>query len=648
LLVWSFSSAAATLPEAWQHEQLLDVPTPGLIKLSLPVETLDAARPGLEDLRLYDDAGSEVPYALERPRQAGKVSQSPASFEVSLNATATVLTMETGLALPLDGVTLDTPADAFIKSVQIEGSVDGSRWLTLAQGQPIFREPSGAGHIRLNVSPGVWRSLRLTVDDRRSQPIPFTGARLHAAAAEPAPSEALPVAIAERHENPGETRLTLSLGGANLDLAAFRLETSEPLFRRQVTLAVPEISEAAIREQTVAQGVIYRVAVDGQPASANLAVPLDCSVHSRELLVLIRNFDNPPLPIEAVGLERRPVYLVFMARSAGAYRLLTGNPHCAAPRYDLAAVGASLKSTAVSPLKPGPLADNPNHRAPEVLAGIQETGTTLDVSAWRFRKAVKLQGPGAQQLELDIDVLSRAQPGFDDLRLVRDGKQLPYILERTSISRPLAPEVKAMNGAKEPNISRWLIKLPRARLPLARLDCRAGTTLFRREMILYEEPADERGERHQRRLGGTTWLRTPDRESKEFVLVLENSPQTDTLFLETHNGDNPPLILEKFQLFYPATRAIFKARSGEGLFLFYGNPEAAAPQYDLGLVAGQLLAAQKTSASLAAEERLKKAPRSEGYARGQLGVLFWTVLGLVVAVLLLIISRLLPKASQRE
>ena len=84
----------------------------------------------------------------------------------------------------------------------------------------------------------------------------------------------------------------------------------------------------------------------------------------------------------------------------------------------------------MSPLKPSPLADNPNYRPPEVLAGIQEGGTALDVSAWKFRKAVKLSRAGAQRIELDLDVLSHAQPGFADLRLLRDGKQLPYILER--------------------------------------------------------------------------------------------------------------------------------------------------------------------------------------------------------------------------
>src|ERR1039458_6260779 len=101
------SGQAATLPAEWQHEQRFETPAPGLLKLSLPAATLDAARPALEDLRLYDDAGMEVPYLIERPRPTGKITQAAKSFQVSVEGTFTVLTLETGLTQPLDGVTLD-------------------------------------------------------------------------------------------------------------------------------------------------------------------------------------------------------------------------------------------------------------------------------------------------------------------------------------------------------------------------------------------------------------------------------------------------------------------------------------------------------------------------------------------------------------
>ena len=105
LLCAGLSANAAPLPSEWQHEQQLNVPAAGLVKLSLPAETLDAARPGLEDLRLYDDAGNEIPFVIERPAPASKVTQTAKSFQVSLQPTATVITLETGLTQPLDGVT---------------------------------------------------------------------------------------------------------------------------------------------------------------------------------------------------------------------------------------------------------------------------------------------------------------------------------------------------------------------------------------------------------------------------------------------------------------------------------------------------------------------------------------------------------------
>jgi len=429
----------APLPAAWQHEQRLDVTASGLLKLSLPPATLDAARPALEDLRLYDDAGHEVPYLVERPRPTGKITQPAKSFKASLSGTFTVLTIETGLTQPIDGITLETPAAAFLKAVQISGSRAEGGGQTLAMGQPIFRESGGASQLRLSFPPGVWPWLQLTVIDQRSPPIPFTGARVHAAAVEPAPAEAVPITITGRDESPGETRLILNLGAANLDVADIQIESSEPLFTRPMTVAVPYEADGTIHERPLSQGLIYHVAVEDQRACSNLTVSVESPVHSRELRVVIGNKDSPPLPITGVRVERRPVYLVFLARAAGSYHLLTGNRRCAAPRYDLAALGSNLKAVAVTPIKPSPLADNPLYRAPEVLAGIQQGAAAVDISKWKYRKAVSLNNAGAQSIELDLDVLSHSQPNFADLRLVSSGKQLPYILEPTTIRRALSP-----------------------------------------------------------------------------------------------------------------------------------------------------------------------------------------------------------------
>ena len=88
-------TANAALPSEWQHTQQFDVSAPGLVKISLPVEALDTARPALEDLRLCDNAGNELPFLITRPVPSSKAVQSAKSFQVSLNAAATVITLET-------------------------------------------------------------------------------------------------------------------------------------------------------------------------------------------------------------------------------------------------------------------------------------------------------------------------------------------------------------------------------------------------------------------------------------------------------------------------------------------------------------------------------------------------------------------------
>ena len=641
-------SARAALPAGWQHYQTFEVTAPGLVKLSLPAATLDAARPALEDLRLYDEAGNEVPYCIDRPVATGKRIQNAKSFSTSLTSSATVILLETGLAQPLDGVTLVTPARSFIKPVRVEGSTDGHTWQTIAQGRPIFRQTDGVEQLYLPLPVGTWAWLRLTVDDQRMGALPFTGARLHAAVAEAVPMESQLVTIAERDENPGETRLTLNLGAANLEVTSVNFETDEPLFTRPMTLAVPQLSEAAIREQAVGQGVIYRVALEGQPVSAHLAVPLDQVVPTRELIVRIRNDDSPPLPVNAVRIERRPVYLVFLARQPGKLNLLTGNAACPAPRYDLAALGADLKSATLLPLTLPSLADNPAFQLPETLAGVELAGAPLDTAAWKYRKPVSLARSGVQQLELDQEVLAAMNYGSADLRLMQGGNQVPYLTQQPSISRALAPVVTLVNDAKNPHLSRWQLKLPRAGLPLNRLNCTSSTSLFQRSLFLYEELTDARGDKYRHSLGSATWTQTPQRKVREWSLPLEAAPQSDTVYLETDNGDNPEISLEKFSFMYPVTRLVFKARAGAELALYYGNPAASAPQYDLGLVAGELLSAAKVSASLAPEQPLKPATRSVSMVSGSGSLIFWVILAVVVVGLLVIISRLLPKVPAAD
>ena len=637
------ASVRAASYSEWEHQQRLNVPSSGIVRIALPVDTLDAAQPNLADLRVVDPAGNETPYLVSQAAVGTETLGTPRKFEVSMNSQGTVMVLETGVAQPLAEVTLVTPEASFIKAVRIEGSADQRDWKLIADGQPIFRQPNGASQLRLAFSPGIWAYLRVTIDDSRSRPIPFTGAMLRVQG-ESGPTETFPVQIRERADFPGQTRLALNFGAAHLSLTDLSVETPDPLFTRQVTLAMQDVVENVITEKTLARGTIFRVALENQPPVSQLHFPVNLLSPRRELLLLIQNDDNPPLAITAIRAERRPVYLTFHAVTAGDYTLFSGNKKVVAPRYDLAALGGNLKDIPVNPWRISAIAANPGYQPGETLPDISTRGAPLDISGWRFRKAITVERAGVQQLELDLDVLAHAQPGLADLRLMREDHQVPMILERTSLSRPIALKLVPVPDPKAPRLSRWLLDLSGSNLPITKITCQSQTALFTRSVSLYEEIRNDRGEISKRTLGQAQWIKTPGTLTPELVLPITSTPTSQTVFLQMDNGDNPPVELEKLQAFYPVSRILFKTDGDKPLALYYGNARVGFPSYDLNLVARQLLAADKILANAGAEEVVKTGSTFARALTGKAGLVFWIVLGLVVLGLLVIISRLLPKS----
>ena len=100
-------SAEPFAAQDWRLRQELPVPSAGLVQLALPVETLDAARADLADLRLIDPAGQEVAYALEQGRPVESVIRVPKLPTSTVEDAAMVFVLETGM-------------DDFITALQID------------------------------------------------------------------------------------------------------------------------------------------------------------------------------------------------------------------------------------------------------------------------------------------------------------------------------------------------------------------------------------------------------------------------------------------------------------------------------------------------------------------------------------------------
>ena len=636
--------SGAPLPEAWKYDQTVTIGTNGLVKIDVPLETLDHARSGLEDLRMYDAQGVEVPFLIERPVQIPAVVQAVRNLRVTLRPEATVVVVETGLTQALDGVILESPARDFIKSAMIEGSQDGKVWQTLGDGDPLFRLALGGSKLELPLpSPaGKWAWLRVTLDDRRSAPVPITGARIQAAGPESAPAQPMELRVLEREEVPGRTRLTLQVAGAPIVLAGITIETPEPLFTRRVSLFRPSVEENEIRETLLAEGTLYRMALEERPMVSNLTFARDAVVPAKELVMTIENGDSPPLAMTTVRATRRPVYLTCLAAGPGTYHLLSGHASCEAPHYDLAAMPHNVSGRWV-PSRAGELGPNAAYRQAAPLPEVAESGAALDTSEWQFRKNVVMGQSGVQQLELDLETLSGASPDLSDLRLMRDGRQISYLIERPVLSRRFSPAVEKANDPRRPSASRWRLKLPQRSLPITRIEGQTGAPFFKRDVALIEPVADERGNLNRIQRSAASWVRVLNQTKTPLSMDIQGLLATDTVYVEMENGDNPPLEVDRFEMEYAVVRLIFKAADRANVYLYYGNPKARRPQYDIDLAARQMLAESKYKATPGPGEQLRGYRGGPGRFGGAAGTLFWVVLGAVVIGLLVVITRLLPK-----
>ena len=642
----SCAAAGAVVPTEWSHRQSLDVPAPGLVRVELPPQTFDSAGPSQEDLRVLDASGAELAAWIERPRPPAASLAAPAGFALRLLPSSSQIDIRTGTDARLASITLDTPTPFFLCAARVEVSQDQVAWKTLDEGAPLFRQWGVEKlELPLNAEPAAF--IRITVGDFKGSPLAFTGARLSLRAAAAAETVPVAVRIVRREEFAGETVLTLSLDGRRIPLATLSLQTREPLFMRQVRIGIRQAQPGGPAERILASGAVYRLAVAGATPREQLQVPLECSPESRELLLHIVNGDSPPLAIEGVEARRQPVSLVFMAPAAGRYQLLSGNPRATTPRYDIASFAGDMGGTAAQRVRPGEIEDTPGYHPGESLATAPAPdfpleGAPIDAAAWTLRRTLNLSAGGVQELELDTAVLAASRPDLGDLRLLRDGNQIPYVLEMPQLARQVDLAPVGDPDPKRPSLSRWKLHLGDAGLPVRSLVLASSTPLFERQIRVYETIPDDNGAAREHLLAWGAWSRTPEPGTPpNRILEFQDRVRTDTLWIETDNGDNPAIALDAVKATYPVARLIFKVATTQGYSLAYGNPDAGAPRYDLGLVAARLLTTHRNIASLGPAEKSARSANPLAGLSG--GYAFWGALVVMVAALLLVVAKLLPK-----
>lgn len=391
-----------------------------ILAVPLDSDIYAATRDGYPDLRIVEDRGMQVPYLLEpaAKRRTIQVREICASQVVSLHVDegkALEIVVALGEKAPnANGATIRTPLVDYEHRVRVYGSKDGKDWALLANDGLIY-DYTRFMDIRnrdIEFPVNEFRLFKLVVEqelDNRESPL----YELIRGREEGKPDRQVEITRSQRRpfridgvelwrtiEKEGERKaetVRYALEGPLVEhdttKKVSRIEIDsrrEPLTR----LSLATLSRNFSRRAKVLVPIKHGVRTDWvEVGSATISLIQFRAFRHAELRIefpeqrqelyqiLIENGDNPPLEITGVEAEGTPYRLVFIGSPGRTYRIEYGSDTAEPPRYDTAAVLASLSRGYVPvTVKLGPQTANRGFRAGRGFGGIFSSAVFLTLA----------------------------------------------------------------------------------------------------------------------------------------------------------------------------------------------------------------------------------------------------------------------------
>jgi len=616
---------------------------------------------GLGELRLHHVAsGRELPYLLVWPPSTPVESWERAQVvPVTPGKDTSGFEADLGRVLTVDRVNISRLPERFLKRVRLEGSGDRIRWTMLVAEGTLFNLPAGEGQsdgalrqTQLAFAPGAYRYLRVIWDDHLGGKLPTdlaASARIAPRGGIVADTLRAELVVEKRPAARQVSRYHLRLPATRLPIVALELEVGDPLVMRPARVTEPRLGADRLAPTQLGTATLRRI-TEGNAVAASLRIAIQHPAGA-ELDLMVDDGDNAPLDVRAVRAVLAPLpYIYFSAPDTGAIAATYGGDRRSSfrpPRYDLEVLRDSVGRIPALTATWGPvraLAVAPTDSAvPSALYAAP--GAALDVKSFAFARAIP-KGSGLTAIRLDPAALAHSR--IDDVRVVDEaGRQVPYVLE--TLEEPTVVTLAAPSATKPhdniddrrvPDAARrswYRVTLPYAGLPDATLRLGTSARVFSRDVAVVTQdlPREAEAEPWAARTLSTAWSHDdPESSASPLEVSLGSRLPSDSLFVLINDGDNQKLPVTGATLLLPSYRIRFFRAPGASLTLLYGRRDLGAPNYDLALVTPRLLDAQAQEVTVGPESGSTQAPgRTARFV-------FWGVLAVAVAVLLLLIGRL--------
>ena len=296
----------------------------------------------LADLRVIDDGGREVPYAV-------RLQVMPAAEPVKLFATVrensfvprefTQVVVDLGEKSGFHNhLRVRTPETDFINWVEVAASDDAHVWRIVNPRAPIsrFGKENLEGNQTVRYSENNARYLRVRI---REAEHPFEVSDIEvftspATSKDGAAEKRTPLeqsVVPDGGGSGSRSQWTIDLGSGNIPVSNFTFETDQPEFYRAVRL---QTSSDGKEWQAAGGGEIHRYIFNGVKEES-LDVQSYESDGPRYWRVEVLNANDAPLSGVRLSALMPLRFVLFRAASGQSYRMVYGNSKAAAPDYDL-------------------------------------------------------------------------------------------------------------------------------------------------------------------------------------------------------------------------------------------------------------------------------------------------------------------------
>jgi hypothetical protein len=652
---------------AFRFERSIVSDGAGPRRLPVDIQLLVGAAPfrpasdGLRDLRIYDTNGREVGYLLV-PNPPREVTFKPAdvlpvaSVDTKEKKTSG-FEVDAGAIQMVDRFRIDGLQPPFLKRIKLEASGDRQRWTLLVDQGTVFDLPEERlRRVELRFTPGAYRYFRVTWDDTNSGRLPQPPAAAVGVVplnTPPASPLTAPVVFEKRPSEPGVSRFRIRLPAGNMPIASLHLDVGGGHVRRGAKVFEARLTGGQLTPVLLGATTLTRVVRDDL-AAADLHIDIERPTEA-QLDIEVDDGDNPPLELSGITAEFVQLPWIYFEAPADALTARYGNPTLNAPRYDLEAARDQLRIDTVADAKWSEARVRSEGQSTVPAPPLPTVGASLDSSQFKYVRPVAPGNAGLVAVALDANVLAHSggpDRSFSDVRVVdASDRQIPYIVEHTA--EPLSLELVIERLATPPKTlpaaqsgrSVYRVKYPVSGLPPTRLVLTTSARVFQRSVMVAEEREPDGTRRRDPWLdaiASARWIHVDQDKPATALTVAVRPPAGSELLVIVDEGDNTPLPITNARVLLPSYRLrLFRAEDAR-LRVAYGRSDLSRPQYDLALLAPQLLGSPAADAALEPESSTGAPPAAVALVSPRL---FWVAMAIAVVVLVGLIARLLRKES---